>query len=189
VGSATHTISKASGAIGGAINGVASVGNAIDPGSMNDLQAVGQTMQQAGTIATKADATIQAAQNLLPPAARAGFLQGVGVMKQAATAPQIQAIRNALPPGPPQQGFDHALALHIARVTRPRPPVLTDKQAAGYFTTMGVVGSDPDQKAAVVATVAQDPEAKDGAQQAITETQQAKDSWWHRLLKWLHLAS
>jgi hypothetical protein len=188
IGSAFHAIDKASGAIGGAISGVATVGNAIDPGSMNDLQELGNTMQQAGATIARADETVQAAQALLPPEARPGFLMGVGLMKRAVTPPQIQALRNSMP-GPPQQGFDHALALHIARVTRPRPPVLTDKQAAGYFTTMGVVGSDPNQKAAVVGTVVQDPEAKTGAQQAIAETKQAKEGWWHRLLRWLHLAS
>jgi len=137
----------------------------------------------AGVAKIKSDAVITAALKAVPPNGVSGFNVGMGLALHQVGLQQVMAVRSSLPPAD-KQGFDMALALHTGRVTTVPPPGPAAAQA-GYAMTHGIMGADPDNKAAVVTTLSEDPAAKAGVVLALDHITAARVSLWHRILQFL----
>lgn len=77
-----------------------------------------------------------------------------------------------------QVGFDLAVSARIGKVTsKAAPSTLTSTQKAAFYTTKGMAGGAPLQKAAMMIVVASNPAARAGAEIAITEMPPRRGLW------------
>jgi hypothetical protein len=134
------------------------------PTLKNKLMSVGQGVQAS-------DSTVAAARNNVPVSNQNGFDIGIGLSRMSVDTNQLVTLRSSFSPAQ-QQGFDHALSLHIGRVTNPTPTNLgltTSKGQAGYFTTMGMQGAEPITKQSMMTHIVANPVSKIGASVAVDQ--------------------
>ncbi len=102
-----------------------------------------------------------------------GFHVGLGLTaKTGVNATAVKAIRNQLAPHE-KRGFDMAVATHVgAKKTAPKH--LSDREKFGFYAAHGIKGQKPQNKAALLTTLASDNSAKTGAVHAL---RQQKGLW------------
>lgn len=149
------------------------------PDLQNRLMTLGQSV-------IKTDPTAIAARGTVDIKSVRGFDIGVGAVRLQIDANQLVTLRAGLDMAS-QQGFDHAISLHIGRVANPPPPALATPAAqAGYYTTMGMQGAHPDVKAKVMANVvATSLIGKVGASVAVQQITAARRGLLSEFWQWL----
>jgi hypothetical protein len=146
----------------------------------NKLMSVGQGVQTS-------DPTVAAARNNVAVTDRTGFDVGIGTSRMTVDTNQLVTLRGSLNPQE-QQGFDHAMSLHIGRVTNPSPVkfgLTTSNGQAGYFTTMGMQGAEPITKQAMMTHIVANQVSKIGASVAVDQINWARMGILGQFWEWL----
>jgi hypothetical protein len=141
---------------------------------------------QAGIDLAKANPTVAEARKLAGQGTR-GFDTASGLVSQKATLFDITAMRNTFS-GADQTGYDMAMALRNGLVAHPPASNLSEAGQASYAITKGIQGHNVQSKQAIVKVLGLHPSSSVGAVQAIKEIAAERDTWWHRILRALHLA-
>lgn len=153
------------------------------PSSSTKLSAVGLQVERADpTVSVTGKVAASAAPGVTTPG-RNGYLLGMGLVQHKCGIFDIGTLRSTLQ-GPDLKGFDMALSLHTGRsLARPSHYKQLDPRAQiGFLVTKGMMLAPPDNKAALMKTVASAPQARDGAVAAVKQVAHLRDSWFARLL-------
>ena len=136
---------------------------------------------------------LQAAQQNLPPDLQNGFSQAIQFLQNPQlninSTVDLTSIRDKLV-GMDRKGFDMAASLYggVSRCGGVIPPNMTPTQAAGYLMTHGMADQAPDNKAAMMTTVAATPALQQGAVVAVKQVAATRKGWWWRFLHSIGLA-
>ena len=190
-GSLAHVTSSVTGAIGspgvlsaigGAVSGVTGANvdlSTIGP-ALQEIHQVSGTVGQVSAAMSKGAAGLAqaaapiVANNPIFAAARQSFPQGVkgfdaavSLMQHPGTTQDLfDKLRASLSPLD-QKGFDAAVSAHIGMVAHPIPADAPPAQQAAYAITLGLQGATPDQKSAIVGTLAQTEAGQAGVAAAL----------------------
>lgn len=162
----------------------------LQKAQVNEIQAPAtkNKLMTAGQVKIVTDPIALAAKKHVTNASLNGFYIGLGAMATQIDTNQLVTLRNSLDAAS-QQGFDHALALHIGRVANPSPitkGVTSPAAQASYFTTLGMQGAHPQVKANIMTNIVQSsPVAKIGASVAVKQIQMQRGGILAEFWNWL----
>ena len=123
----------------------------------------------------------------MPPDTHHGFEIGHGLMSHSNVPPQavVSAREQLTPEG--KKGFDIALASHIGMTTAKAPTNMTAREKFGFYVGHGAQALPPENKGAVLATMANDNSTHVGLSHALAQVHAERTSLWNRFAHWSHL--
>jgi len=140
---------------------------------------------QIGLDLAKANPVVGEARKLAGKGTR-GFDIASGLASQRSSLYDIAALRDTFK-GPDQIGYDMALAVRNGLVAHSPKATLSPAAQAGHAITKGIQGHAVANKQAIIKILSVHPSASVGAVHAIKEVAAERESWFHKILRALHL--